>query len=148
MILYRQDNFLTKKHCDYLIDFFKKSNSYAYNHNKIIGNINSFIFQHKDLDVLNKVSKLFNEYDLSNPDNMEIVKWPTNSNMIPHYDTGDRFAFIIYLNDNFKGGETIIDNVLITPKIGRLVLFSNGVYEHQVKKIIDGTRYTLIAWYK
>ena len=79
---------------------------------------------------------------------MEIVKWPTGSKMTLHRDEGDTFSWIIYLNDDFEGGETVIDGIKIQPKIGRLVLFSNGFYEHEVKEITKGTRYTLIAWYK
>ena len=140
MIIHREDNFLQKEHCDYLIKVFNKSNPLAYR--------DTFIINYVDQNVLDKVCHVFNKYNLENPDNMELVKWPTNSKMDLHYDVGDRFAFIIYLNDNFKGGETIIDGVTITPKIGRLVLFSNSVYKHEVKKITNGTRYTLITWYK
>jgi len=34
------------------------------------------------------------------------------------------------------------------PKKGSIIIFSNGLYLHNVNKIIDKERYTLIAWYK
>ena len=139
MIIYREDNFLQKDYCDHLINIFKNNTSSAYR--------DTFIFKYEDLNVVYKVSKIFTNYNLKTPDNMEIVEWPTNSKMDPHHDVGDSFAFIIYLNDNFDGGETVIDGVSIRPKIGRLVLFSNGIYKHEVKKVNKGIRYTLIAWY-
>ena len=140
MIIHREDNFLQKEYCNNLITTFETSNSSPYR--------DTFIVKYKDSKILNKVCKTFYNYNLEYPDNMEIVKWPTDSKMSLHYDVGDRFAFIIYLNDNFKGGETVIDDVTISPKIGRFVLFSNDIYKHEVKQITDGTRYTLIAWYK
>ena len=74
--------------------------------------------------------------------------WPKNSFMPLHYDTGDLLAFIIYLNDNFVGGETVINKKQIEPKTGRMIIFSNGRLEHCVNNIQEGTRYTLIGWYK
>jgi len=140
LIIHREDNFLEKENCNYLINIFNKSNPSVYR--------DTFILDYVDQNILDKVSHEFNTYNLKNPDKMELTKWPVNSKMDLHHDVGDRLAFLIYLNDNFEGGETIIDGITIKPKTGRLVLFSNGVYKHQVKKINNGTRYTLIAWYK
>ena len=140
MIIHREDNFLSSEHCNYLINFFKNNTPKPCR--------DTFILKYKDLNILEKINLNFKEYNLHNPDHMEIVRWPTGSKMDLHYDLGDRLSFIIYLNDDFKGGETIIDNITITPKIGRIVLFSNGIYKHEVKKINVGNRYTLIAWYK
>jgi len=140
MIIHREDNFLPEKYCTDLIDIFKTYDYTPYH--------DTFIFKYTDPEVLKKICKTFPNYNLQFPDNMEIVQWPTNSQMSPHYDPGDRFAFIIYLNDNFTGGETVIDGVSISPKTGRLVLFNNGIYKHEVRQITEGTRYTLISWYK
>ena len=79
---------------------------------------------------------------------MEIVKWPMGSFMKKHRDTGDDISFILYLNDNYEGGETIVDKLKIKPKQGRIVIFSNDKYIHEVKKVNWGVRYTLAGWYK
>jgi len=144
MIITRQDNFLDKEKCNQAINFFitKSISTKKYR--------DTITLQCIDPHVLNKVNNCFNIHDFSerSVSNMEIVQWPVGSKMEPHKDIGDKFSFLIYLNDNFKGGETIIDGITIKPKQGRLVLFSNGYYEHEVTEVTDGIRYTLIAWYK
>ena len=50
-----------------------------------------------------------------NPVDMQIVKWPTVF-YDEHYDTGDKYGVLLYLNDNFKGGETIIDKKRLNQK--------------------------------
>ena len=65
-----------------------------------------------------------------------------------HFDKGDTLAFILYLNENLKGGQTVFENeTIIYPKKGRLLLFSNGLILHKVEKIIEGTRYVLAGWF-
>lgn len=84
-------------------------------------------------------------------DNSLIVKWPTGSFQNAHYDHGDAFAAIIYLNENFYGGKTCFqfknDQIRVTPEIGKCVIFSNNDYLHWVEKIQKGTRYTLAYWF-
>tara|TARA_Y100000004_G_C8923524_1_gene416548 strand:- start:931 stop:1479 length:549 start_codon:yes stop_codon:yes gene_type:complete len=51
------------------------------------------------------------------------------------------------LNDNFKGGNFFINDVLIKIKTGDLVVFpSCFLYPHQVKNINQGTRYSFVTW--
>ena len=135
------DNFLLKEDCDKYINVFKKEKD------KIKQYRDTFTLKIKDVALLNKLKSEFNINNFITPHNLEIVMWPKNSFMGLHYDTGDLLAFIIYLNDNFVGGETVIDKKQIEPKTGRVVIFSNGRLEHSVNKIEEGTRYTLIGWY-
>jgi len=86
---------------------------------------------------------------------MEIVKWPTNSFQAKHYDEdqigGDSsgLASITYLNDDYEGGQTCIvdEKLCVNPKIGTTFFFDGKKYEHEVKPITDGIRYTLALWY-
>ena len=141
-IICRYDDFLNKKECDNLIDVFNNSIKLT----KTYKTTRTLDTTHPDLleDLTNKLKF----YDFKNIDRMQIVLWETDMEMPSHYDTGDVLSFIIYLNDNYRGGETIIDDIKITPKTGRLVLFSNGFYLHKVNKIKDKKGYTLIGWYK
>ena len=50
-------------------------------------------------------------------------------------------------NDNFKGGSTIINKIMIRPKKGNGVLFEGGKFKHSVTEIIKGVRYTVAIWY-
>jgi hypothetical protein len=135
------DNFLTKEECNKYINAFEKEKDKSKQFR------DTFTIKIKDDSLLNKLKTEFNISKFITPHNLEIVMWPKNSFMGLHYDTGDLLAFIIYLNDNFVGGETVIDKKQIEPKTGRVIIFSNGRLEHSVNKIQEGTRYTLIGWY-
>ena len=141
-LILRQDNFISADKCQSLIERFKIKYHFSKKFRDTI------VLSFRDEDILKHVTETFTFYPFKSIDNMEIVKWPTGSKMALHRDEGDTFSWIIYLNDDFEGGETVIDGIKIKPKRGRLVLFSNGFYEHEVKEITKGTRYTLIAWYK
>ena len=82
----------------------------------------------------------------------EIVKWPTNSYQPPHCDIARESTTctsITYLNDDFEGGETYLtkENFTVKPKVGRTILFDGKRFEHGVKKITEGVRYTFALWY-
>ena len=56
---------------------------------------------------------------------------------------------ILYLNDNFSGGETYFPNqdVEILPKRGKLVIFpASNTYKHGVKET-SNCRHTLALWW-
>ena len=135
------DNFLSKEQCIKYINLFNNEKE------KIKQYRNTFTLQINDPTLLNKLKSEFNMNELLTPDNLEIVKWPKDSFMKLHYDDKDLLAFIIYLNDDYVGGETIVDKIKVIPKTGKIIIFSNGRLEHCVNRIEEGTRYTLIGWY-
>ena len=142
-IIFRIDNFLNSKECNYVIKDFNDN----FEQTKIYRNTRILRGMYKP--VCDKLNSLFKFYNFSNPYNIEIVLWDKKSKIDIHLDkVGYKFAFIIYLNDDYSGGETIIDNIKIKPKTGRIVLFSNGFYLHKVNEIKNKKRYTLIGWYK
>lgn len=53
-----------------------------------------------------------------------------------------RLTLMVYLNDNFEGGETEFDSFKIVPKLGTAIVF-----EHQLKhkgcKVLKGVKYAL-----
>jgi len=81
----------------------------------------------------------------------QVTKYSTGNNYMWHADnTGGRLMnYILYMNDDFKGGQLAmsftdkkhIDSV-ITPKTNRLVVMPS-FYWHKVKTIIKGERYTV-----
>ncbi|MEM9678899.1 MAG: 2OG-Fe(II) oxygenase [Bacteroidota bacterium] len=52
-------------------------------------------------------------------------------------------SFIIYLNEDFEGGETEFRNLeTIVPKTGTALLFQHS-YRHEGKAVLSGTKYVL-----
>jgi prolyl 4-hydroxylase len=52
------------------------------------------------------------------------------------------FTFMIYLNDDFIGGETIFSNVTIQPKQGMALVFFHDL-EHSGNSVKEGIKYVL-----
>ena len=129
-MIIREDGILDSSMCKKLIDIHNNSN-------EVKKFRDTFILTFFNKEVLNIIHKKFKIKKLLSPDNMEIVKWPMGSSMKKHRDTGDDISFILYLNDDYEGGEQ-----------GRIVIFSNDKYIHEVKKVNWGVRYTLAGWYK
>ena len=85
-------------------------------------------------------------------DYVGVVRWPIGTFMKPHVDDNnvhrpDVFAAMLYLNDDFKGGSTVFENIEIKPKRGKLVIFSNSQHLHYVSKVEEAERFVLSFWY-
>ena len=66
-------------------------------------------------------------------------------------DTGRSISAIVYLNDNYKGGEIEFINfgIKIKPEPGMLILFpSNYPYSHIAHPVTEGTKYAIVTWIK
>lgn len=76
--------------------------------------------------------------------------WDEGSNMGPHCDSYDgnldiAFSIVMYLNDEYTGGEISFPNhnISIKPQPGSLIIFpSQEPFLHQVKTVESGQRYT------
>tara|TARA_Y100000004_G_scaffold136014_1_gene153944 strand:+ start:135 stop:548 length:414 start_codon:yes stop_codon:yes gene_type:complete len=136
------EDFLSKKECEYLIEVFNKSKNLVSKHK------NRYRLKVDPINLLTKINKQFNFYNFLKPDNCEIVMWPPSSSMDMHIDEGDKMSFLLYLNDNFDGGETVVEDVIVKPKQGKILIFSNGIMKHKVKKIKKNNRFMLAGWYK
>lgn len=53
-----------------------------------------------------------------------------------------RITFLVYLNDDYQGGETAFDDVTITPKTGTALCFIHEI-KHEGKPLLEGTKYVL-----
>jgi hypothetical protein len=69
-----------------------------------------------------------------------------------HTDPSIKYATIIYINDEYSGGELFFPNlnIEIKPKPGTLLVFpGNEQYEHGVKVVGEGPiRYVLVGFIK
>lgn len=83
-----------------------------------------------------------------------LVIWDTGSSMFVHSDNKKDYnnmlthSGILYLNENFLGGEINFPeyDMQYAPKTGDLVMFESGI-EHSVSTITSGKRYTLSMWH-
>ena len=104
----------------------------------------------------------------------ELCSWPKGEHSPLHvhdyqlYDVDDKLRIptdynsILYLNNNFSGGEFITgekavygkpvesvrdEGITITPKKGRLTFFNGMSTPHGLNKVIGNTRHTAIFWW-
>ena len=58
---------------------------------------------------------------------------------------------LLYLNDNFEGGETYFprQNTTVSPKTGDIVFFpSIYTHPHIAQPVKDGTKYCIVSWWR
>ena len=84
-----------------------------------------------------------------------LLKYSGGQEYKSHYDgttdIGRIISAIVYLNDDFEGGELEFPNfeLKIKPQAGMLVLFpSNFAYSHIAHPVTEGTKYALVTWIK
>jgi len=143
-MIFIEKNFISKQKCQDLISLYEENNKISYQHRDTFP-----INTEKFLNITDRIETICFEFNNSiRLDTHQIVKWPQGSFMDPHKDPqNDVFAAIVYLNDDYVGGETGIENMTIKPEVGKLVIFSNNQLMHWVNKIEKGTRYTLAMWF-
>ena len=85
----------------------------------------------------------------------ELQTWPVGCGSKLHIHTeevrkkqNEDFNSMLYLNDDFDGGEFHTEDVVIKPKKGRLTFFNGYKTWHGVKSIERNNRYTIIFWWK
>tara|TARA_R100001530_G_C4234417_1_gene133561 strand:+ start:152 stop:625 length:474 start_codon:yes stop_codon:yes gene_type:complete len=149
-MIYVKDNTLTEEEIKKLLVFTT--------HPQNIWDQTFTINIHNDHDLIQKVknhviSDLTVEGHNNKFDEVEwcqVITYPTGSSKMFHFDkardstTG---ASITFLNDNFVGGQAIVEGIEITPIVGRTYYFDGRMYKHGVLNIIKGIRYTLSIWY-
>lgn len=103
-------------------------------------------------------------YRLTDPiyaDTVQLVRWSEGMHMEPHADRANPdgskhafahrdFASVIYLNDDYEGGEIYFtaQDLLLKPRAGTLVAFTGGWrHEHAVTRVTRGTRYSMPGFY-
>ena len=59
-----------------------------------------------------------------------------------------KYNSLIYLNDDFKGGEFFTRNgIKLKPQAGMLTLFDGSKVSHGLKKVKNKDRKTIIFWW-
>jgi hypothetical protein len=165
------ENFLSITKFDKYLSFSKETNLWG---NRLSNNVwsgrviyvNTIDELHKlNIEFLNEVKHIikskFNIKDEIYPDYLGIVKWESGDMQHPHAD-GElenklqhqyhwrNFGCVLYLNDDYTGGEIYFpnQNIEIKPKPNTLVFFPGTLeYLHGVKPINDNIRYTLTSFW-
>ncbi len=145
------DEFLSKEEIKLLLDHYKERQSEVF----FLNNNRYPLYFDKDskelLFLKNKLNNKSKQIDGSEIDWFHIVKWPPSNGQNLHFDTHEStttLTSIIYLNNDFEGGETYFeDGTIFKPKAGRALYFDGSYYKHGVKPITKGTRYTVSTWY-
>ena len=166
-MFYFKDKFLSKDECEHLIKFWKdypEEDKIIHNSTKVARLIRRSSGDRWIDDMFRYIGKkcavLVDEDIIC--DNAEIVRWKPNQFMKPHKDYTDICSVVIYLNDDYEGGETGVrfndprgQELIVEPKQGRILVFSNGTlaghkdgYWHWVNKVKKSERYTLGLWYR
>jgi len=147
--VFMEDDFLNKKECETLINFYKSKplpEGFHGTHPLVLDkNLNN--------KLLYKINNLSLNLNQSIIDWFQIVKWPaSHPGKRLHFDRGHSdtiLSSILYLNSDFKGGHTYFeDGTSIAPKTGRIIFFDGNYYYHGVSAINNKDRYTLAAWYR
>jgi predicted 2-oxoglutarate/Fe(II)-dependent dioxygenase YbiX len=83
----------------------------------------------------------------------QALKYREGEGYLEHYDgdtgMGRSISAVVYLNDDYKGGEIEFPNqkIKLKPEKGMLILFpSNYAYRHIAHAVTEGTKYSLVTW--
>ena len=69
-----------------------------------------------------------------------------------HHSHGQQYGYpqvsvLLFLNADYEGGEFVVaDNIYYPTKGSGIVFPSNFMFPHEVKPIVEGTRWSIIAW--
>lgn len=95
------------------------------------------------------------------PNTSHAQKWEVGAYANPHSDNSDfdgnpnafeinKYVGILYLNDDYEGGELYFPqhNITIKPEAGMFITFPGGHENiHAVTEITKGTRYTMVSFW-
>ncbi|TAG92153.1 MAG: 2OG-Fe(II) oxygenase [Bacteroidetes bacterium] len=159
------ENFITPEECEQLIFFsenigYKEAEISLNSGAKMMKNIrNNERLLYKDENLAKNYWLTLKNYCPQTIDNYQAIglneqfrfyKYEINQRFKRHIDgrfirnenEESRITFMIYLNDDFEGGETTFDEIKIKPKIGNALCFIHE-QKHEGSPVITGIKYVL-----
>jgi hypothetical protein len=107
---------------------------------------------YRQLQAVKKYCKTYNIGELRYWEAMNLVKYGPGEHFQEHHDHGYSYnctvSLVLYLNDDYQGGEINfrLQNLMIKPEAGDLFVFpSNFMYPHRAMPVISGTKYSLVT---
>lgn len=176
-LIFKYDNIIEPEYCDNIFNYYKNNHTNDVNDTRILPWFEentlywSFL---KNTEIKNEIGKcreiitnlVKNSYGVDVfPNVTTLVMWKEGKSMAIHKDNGyenDKhllhmrtYTAVMYINDDFEGGETIImkENsneieYLCKPKKGSVLIFkSDESCLHGVKTIEKGERLALSMWF-
>jgi len=169
------DDFLDKEDCEKVLNLHMQLEDSKTAKNKIKDYRKSLVTLVNEEDhvikrVKKKIAKSFGLHG-NGMERLQLQKYPEGGYYKEHFDAKSedhfqrdqsfsqrKYSIIIYLNDDFVGGETVFPkkNISVKPLQGRLLLFSNVFNEtnhvhpfssHLANKIIKGEKWILSIWH-
>lgn len=143
-MLTEKDNFLHPNICKYCIDFIKLNlnKTQKYNLRDVYK-----MFESDDPTIKKIIEHLQSLYKNMYLKNAELIYWPIGEKHEWHDDTiYYDHTTITYLNENYQGGRTIVEDKKIEPKTGKFISFPSK-FKHCVTQLTKGHRYVMIAWF-
>ena len=137
-MIHYYSSFLTNEECNQLINLYDTSNPNYWEDD---------IYRFYSID-LNKNKIGISKFDNFSFDRFRVQMVNENVNQVSNFHIHSRtpWSFVVFLNQNFKGGELVFKNNTYSPKTGDMVYFS-GDEPHRVNNCI-GNRYTLVGFMK
>jgi predicted 2-oxoglutarate/Fe(II)-dependent dioxygenase YbiX len=75
-------------------------------------------------------------------DRGHVFRWHADGSFRRENGEASRLTFMVYLNDDFDGGETLFEDVTIEPERGMALVFAHG-YLHEGGEVFAGRKYVL-----
>ena len=107
--------------------------------------------------VIRKYSDKFERFSCQRHSGFRVNRYSVGGFMSEHTDNihhshGQEYGFpqvsaLLFLNDNYEGGELVVAGNVYETKMGSGIIFpSNFMFPHEVKKITDGERWSIVTW--
>ena len=107
--------------------------------------------------VIKKYSDTFERFSCQRHCGFRMNRYSTGGFMSEHTDNihhshGQEYGFpqvsaLLFLNDNYEGGKLIVAGNEYKTKIGSgIILPSNFMFPHEVKKVTSGERWSIVTW--
>ena len=151
------ENFLSGGECNRLIKIHKKlfvSQGWLHNETEVLDFMCMLSSQNEN-DIFMKYihGKITDHIKSVNKSNFinyfQVVKWKEGLSMQKHFDFDfHTWTSVIYLNDDYEGGETVVGDKEVVPLKGKIVTFQGVSVLHGVNKVLKGDRYTVPVWYR
>jgi predicted 2-oxoglutarate/Fe(II)-dependent dioxygenase YbiX len=117
-------------------------------------------------DTVREIVNPFYDIEISESEVPQILSYSIGGHYTPHIDgeslwqtpdgeliwkksTDRDITMVLYLNDDYEGGDFIFPdlNIRVRPEPGMLVCFpSNHHYKHGVEPVTRGMRYSIVCW--
>ena len=170
------ENFISQEECDWLIGLIEGQDAWEATQDphwnkmsihktaaeKAFGDKYASFLKEKTLKIKTIIEERYSLEKEVFPDTACINKWPKGRFQAPHSDDmkfkdkhvpgfEDRvFGSLIYLNDNFEGGDLYYPdhNFVVVPKPGLLAIHpGDEEHMHGVTEILSGMRYTIASFW-